>query len=373
MCYRLKQYASSPNSCKGKGRHSSSMLHPLQNNAFQGTAGGTKTQEFNMKKVLLSLVAITLATISYAQSTQVATLNHGGAISTFYGPEALVDAVSHASSSGGDVITLSSGLFTAAQINKAVTIRGAGMEMDATTGIAPTIINQDFKLRHDYSTGYRLTIEGVRFNGVITTTTGIPSPTFIKCKFKAITTSDSYYHSMPNANFIHCIITDSIFAARESSFSFHNCFVNKMVGGSSRVCNFENCIIGNMTADVPLAIKNSIIFGDQIVGTCAAYNSIVFYDAVAKHCQGTDIVNSALLSNVFKEFRGTYDDNISLTLTDEAASILIGSDFTQVGIYGGAYPFDPIPTNPRIVRCDVAKRSTADGKLNVEVEVKKAE
>lgn len=326
-----------------------------------------------MKKLFLSLIAITLTAVCYAQSTQVATLNHEGWISTFYGADALIEA--HEAAENGDVITLSSGLFTATTLNKAVTIRGAGMEMESATGIAPTIINQDIEASVWYygDTHSRLTIEGVRFNGKLTTAQTVPSPTFIKCKFKEITTTDGNYHHLTNANFIHCIITDNIYISRESSASFHNCYVNFVDGESNKVCNFENCIIGTMIGDVPSSITNSLLFGDEIIGVCAAYNCVAFNDGIIAHCQGTKNVNAYYYDTVFKEFTGTYDDNISLELTDDAVWEYLGADGTQVGIYGGTFPFDPVPSNPRIIRCDVDKRSNADGMLNVTVEVKKAE
>lgn len=61
------------------------------------------------------------------------------------------------------------------------------------------------------------------------------------------------------------------------------------------------------------------------------------------------------------------------TLTDEAQAKYLGNDKTQVGIYGGSFPYSPNPTNPQIVKCDVASHSTADGKLSVDLQVATAE
>lgn len=65
--------------------------------------------------------------------------------------------------------------------------------------------------------------------------------------------------------------------------------------------------------------------------------------------------------NVFKE--GTF-----YQLTDEAKKY-IGDDGTEVGIYGGSLGFDPTPTNPQITKFNVAPKTTADGKLSVDIEV----
>lgn len=66
------------------------------------------------------------------------------------------------------------------------------------------------------------------------------------------------------------------------------------------------------------------------------------------------------------------DDN-DYKLTEEAKAIMKGTDGTEVGIYGGSLPYDPTPTNPQISKFNVAAKTTADGKLSVDIEVKSAE
>ena len=83
------------------------------------------------------------------------------------------------------------------------------------------------------------------------------------------------------------------------------------------------------------------------------------------------------LSSVFKSYNatnnGTYvSDAYDFELTDTAAKTYLGLDGTQVGIYGGNLPYDENPTIPQITKCNVAAKSTADGKLSVDIEVKAA-
>ena len=76
---------------------------------------------------------------------------------------------------------------------------------------------------------------------------------------------------------------------------------------------------------------------------------------------------------VFKTYKnndsGTFTDDETFELTDEAKTTLLGLDGTQVGIYGGNMPFSATTTNPQITRCNVAAKSTADGKLSVDITV----
>ena len=74
-------------------------------------------------------------------------------------------------------------------------------------------------------------------------------------------------------------------------------------------------------------------------------------------------------SSVFKSFNGTYTDLQDFELVDDIKTSFKGTDGTQVGIHGGSLPFSPATTNPQITKCNVASRSTADGKLSVDIEV----
>ena len=67
-----------------------------------------------------------------------------------------------------------------------------------------------------------------------------------------------------------------------------------------------------------------------------------------------------------------FEDNTFGKLTT-AAKKYLGADGTEVGIYGGSLPYDPTPTNPQISKFNVAAKTTADGKLSVDIEVKSAE
>lgn len=70
---------------------------------------------------------------------------------------------------------------------------------------------------------------------------------------------------------------------------------------------------------------------------------------------------------IFKEGTLTYE------LTEENQKNWIGTDGTQVGMHGGNLPFDPAVDAPVISKFNVASKTTADGKLSVDIEVKAAE
>ena len=80
------------------------------------------------------------------------------------------------------------------------------------------------------------------------------------------------------------------------------------------------------------------------------------------------------LSSIFKTYDGS---GISLDqrfeLTDSASTVFLGGDGTQVGIYGGVFPFNPDPSYPVISKFEVSNKTDADGKIRVRVEVESAQ
>ena len=64
-----------------------------------------------------------------------------------------------------------------------------------------------------------------------------------------------------------------------------------------------------------------------------------------------------------------YNDSEAYELSEERQNTYVGTDGTQIGIHGGNMPFSSTPTNPQITKCNVAAKSTADGKLSVDIEV----
>lgn len=164
-----------------------------------------------MKKIFLaSLVAVFgFANQITAQSSITATLIHEDEIKTFYGKSALREA--HSAAVHGDIITLSSGRFTSANISKAVAVRGAGMEYDSLSATEPTIIAGNFEIRISNDSTLQnnvFSMEAIYHDDQISVCDGVQNPQFIKCKFGTITTKSSNYAGLINAQFIHCIISN---------------------------------------------------------------------------------------------------------------------------------------------------------------------
>ncbi|MBQ8968964.1 MAG: hypothetical protein IJ064_04425 [Bacteroidaceae bacterium] len=341
-----------------------------------------------MKKLFLSMVALMMATLSFAQSSLIATLSHEGEVKTYYSASALIDA--HDAAVDGDIITLSSGTFNAVDFNKKLTIRGAGMEPNTLTGTLPTIISGDFEVREEN------TIEGIYHNGTITA--GAKYATFIKCRLKGVVRKYYFgYIGWKNYSFINCRITTllsvkSNTSSTKASVSCINCIVNypetDLSSNSGKYYtsfDFTNCIVSrgnwgdrdffNATMKNCIYIENGL--KASLDASHSLYNTVCVYaaqndiDLLANVTNGTNTAVEGY-SNVFatySSFTPEFPDNETFALTDAAKAQYLGLDGTQVGIYGGIMPFDPTVSGPQITKCNVASKSTADGKLSVEIEV----
>lgn len=307
-----------------------------------------------------------------------ATLNHEGTISSFYGTVALRQA--HAAAVSGDVITLSSGTFLSTDISKAVTIRGAGMDVTKVNDIVnePTILSGDFRIKISAEDTGRLTLEGIYHNGTLCFYEGqVKNALFLKSRFKSIGRLNS--PKVQDLTVLNCRISESIGVGSGNSAQILNSVVNDFGGGGYMY--FSHCVIlstfnldsnGNeYTSCIICRGTNS----DCVVpSSSSAYNNLFISDR-------TDILNN-IPNNTnlrvptsderFAYLKG-YNDSKDYKLTDQNRDVLKATDGGEIGIYGGSLPYSAVPTNPQITKFNVASKTTADGKLSVDIEVKSGE
>lgn len=334
-------------------------------------------------KRFFSLALILMGCISaMAQSSQVATLNHNGTISAYYGRTAYKDALSMAGN--GDIISLSQGSFVAADITKAVTIRGEGMIEDSIAGTFSTDIIGAFSIEIPDSIQESLKIEGIYYSGMVTGKR-FNKASFIKCSFSSDFNCINNYES-DELTFIHCKITYSINVKRGVAY-FLNSFIRSPISNYNSDYNasfeFTNCVIEISQSLSRSLFNNCIIYGQYGLSTNnTAYNCVGIctnssYFDLFQNLRNPNVTNSTIhnYSEIFKTFTGynNYNNHESFELSDEAKSKYIGNDGTQIGLYGGNIPFSATPLRPIITKMAVASKSTTDGKLSVDIEVSAAE
>ena len=347
---------------------------------------------------LVTLLTVSVASV-FAQSSLIATLSHEGEISMFYGAYALRDA--HNAAKDGDAITLSSGLFYATDITKAITLRGAGMELDTINNIQHTEISGDFTIQIPDTVTERLKIEGIYHRNTIILKGTLRNPQFVKCRLYDLTSANSAEGKMINGSVMHCKIVYSFHLTNQGSdCSIVNSYVENAScywsSGNTSYMHFFNSIIMNSVYNYGnfsyyhlnmFTFNNCILCarrGAQSVqngyfelpSKALAYNCVGYYEKnvnIFGNIASTANTMVSSLSDIFKTFTGTYSDTETFELTEEAKTKYLSDDGTQVGIHGGSVPYTPITMKPKITKCNVASKSTADGKLSVDIEVTGAE
>lgn len=347
-----------------------------------------------MKKIIILFAVILFGTVAFAQQLhikQFATLTHNDTVTgVWYGAGSFQSAYSAAVA--GDVITLSPGNFNNTGISKGITIRGAGMQFDSVAETSPTYIDGGGLI--DVVSG-RLKIEGIYFTWN-TVYYRAYSPEFNKCRFTRVVRGGGSSPSMQNPIFTNCIIQNWDGSSVATNAMFVNSVIlNSQTGSSWSPCDvnnneaqmscspqysrgvsadvYYNCIIGISPAltDNKRNIINCITYSTNTgQGTAAnVYNTVGITDSTDFYANRADHNNSNVhgFESIFKTFRGSYNAGETFELTPQAAATYLGSDSTQVGIYGGSTPYNPKATDMRIQKYAVGFYSDQNGQLQINV------
>ncbi len=326
-----------------------------------------------MKKSLLTVVMLFVASavmnLVKAQDASVATLQHGDDLQVYYGASALQKAVEAAAP--GDVINLSAGVFQGTDIDKALTIQGAGYVEDEATNRHRTKINGDFSISIPTDqTGFML--EGVWSDGTIYVNDTLSYATFAKDRLSNI----YFYGHTVSCCIDRCRIAHHIDPDDESeNFFIRNSVIDYILGNNDNATLLvRNCFCQNLSRyGVQGIFENNIMYRPCNNSSCVARNNV--------YCSRNENMNAGIstsnwyiynptdFKNIFKNPINEYSDTHMYELTDDAIAKYIGTDGTQVGIHGGEVPFDDVPSNPQIESCEVAPQTDANGRLSVKIKV----
>ena len=354
-----------------------------------------------MKRFIFLFVALLCCVSATAQVVFVATLQHEGTTTQYYGQDALTSAYNAATD--GDVITLSDGSFTWGNRSfiKSVTLRGAGIN-----GEKRTIVTGQMNLA-TRNKEMKTHFEGIRFHNSIYIYNEDAQYEkgkieFVKCvcwDLATYTTSNPTEES-PKVYIYNSILGNLYFGyggiatKTYPKYNIVNCYIQKLYANSNIGNNtsiFDHCVIdidGSNSDKTPyyynyLNFTNSIFLWSW--GSYGGQNTdyLLPNTATAQNClsinkgrlfQNLHINNNnmtaASATDVFKSFKGGgYNDIETFELTDEAKAKYLGNDSTQVGMQGGVMPFNTTVSYPIITKFEADNYTTKDGKLTINVEV----
>lgn len=353
-------------------------------------------ENIDMKKYILLLLAIFITVFTYAQP-QVFTLEHNGNTTVH---NHLDSALNKAQT--GDIIYLPGGMINfSGNINKSVSIIGAGFHPDSTIATGQSILKgaSQSNTTVEIKNTNNVMITGVFFSQRIQISS---SNNVLLSRCRLGTTADD-----------QCSISSS------SNINISSCIVNELVIGSSGVTNalLSNCLIYGSRMNANSAnYDHSIFFRTSQVGqsselftypssgwnisnsvftNCIILNATVstvkitsnsrgniFYNCVfsdtAYVSTGTGIIQNCvfnkpmntILQNVSNIVNYNSNDNFHLTATSPAKGA--GQSGTDCGIYGGSNPFKEggVPLNPHIQAVNIAPNTDQNGNLNINIKVK---
>lgn len=316
---------------------------------------------------LMAVVAMAVCSVSaFAQNTLVATLTHGDEISMFYGTNALQQACSAATH--GDVINLSGGKFQSTKITKAVAVRGTGIH-DAN----PTCIVNDFDVEIPANVTEKLSFEGCRITSTITIKGTLSNAYFLKNYLKYIYVYTSDNAKMDNGMFVNCDIYEmSLYG--QSTAQIINSYIQRF-GNYGKLASFVNCVVncsGCASACNKSQFVNCILYNVDRYATFPATTTAMNCVDVSGYQNAFD--NMSLKENCSYAGKDIFQEsNVWNDLTDEAKAKYLGIDGTPVGKFGGMIPYNMTPSYPQITKMNVVAKTTADGKLSVEIGVSAAQ
>ena len=356
-----------------------------------------------MRKIFYAMaVLFGCNTVSFAQTSFIATLQHGGEFTHYYGAGALTTAYNAAEN--GDIITLSPGTFTSpGTINKGITLRGTGVEATEKTYISggTTFLSTDSTMV--------TTVEGIRFNAATSiqnnsTGTGQGTIKLIKNIFKVLSATVAGTYSTdrgPTVRVYNCGIHQHLSFDGNShpDFLFYNSFVEQPYissnGFSETTTTFVNCVIRWTSEDFNSGSYNrpasalafylnffNCIFnwtGDY-GGTNTSYllpNTATCYNCLSinKSTLFNNLVSAGnnwttgSAADVFATYTNTHKEGETFELTDAAKEAYIGTDGTQIGMQGGNYPYTTTVQYPIVTKFNADSQTDKAGMLNIEVEV----
>ena len=326
-----------------------------------------------MKKVLLSLVAMMVATMSFAQETVVASLSHEGETTMFYGLTALVKAAENAQS--GDVINLSRGIFTATTIKVGITLRGAGIDSDD-----PTYLNGNLHIEIPADDPNHFTMEGIICNNEMSMRGTFSTPQIVKCKLKSGFTTKTITDDI-NILVVNSKVLDHFNVGGVCRASLINSYMDGVSFYDDAHFMGLNCVLWKDRVDLlhHSVWKNCIFFSGR------SYSEALPTDSECTNCVAVNYsgdpfrnltikpgCSRATYAEAFKDFTGTYTDEQTFELSDEAKANenFKGTDGTEVGLYGGPQPFNLTLSYPLISKMEVSEKTDDKDQLEVTIEVK---
>lgn len=306
-----------------------------------------------MKKFFFTLLVLCCALAGKAQATTdvpKAVLQHGEQVSVFQGSGAFYYAM--AAAVDGDVITLSDGNFTPAQINKSVSIYGAGYTKNAETGTTQSCLNGNVFIGVQGDTLCNVHLEGLYINGILyagyvdnySTKVPLKNLTVEKCWMSNNIQMGSYNE---NLTFKQCVLAKHINRGLSKNTLITNCLLYGNILGFTEEFEIliDHCIIAGSDNYTNNNNGQGITWTNCVFAVNSSNPNLCGIYSVVKNClkasggfnTGTVTENIYTVGAISEIFADGENANFSANRTWELKQpdVWIGTDGTPVGPSGG--------------------------------------
>lgn len=297
----------------------------------------------------------------------------------------------------GDIIYLPGGSFTPSggliNISKRLHIVGAGHYPDSTSATGQTIINGGIRILSGADNG---TLEGIYIQGDVAFGIAAENQVIDGYSIKRCFVNNTvelghifytdnsatqnlfFYENIFNSPINFCFIKNSVFSK--------NIFRQNLYNLNGQVTFRNNIMLSGVDISVPFSNIQACHFYDNIIITTMGlssppFSSNVFYNNLFSTNivfpigtnQGYNNIINQPIDDIFISHTGStfnYNNNYNLKPTSPGKNM--GSDGTDIGIYGTLFPYKEgaVPFNPHIQYKSIAPQTDSQGNLNVNIRVR---
>lgn len=339
-----------------------------------------------MKTIKQFLIFVFVLSAFSLSAQQKVALHSNGTTTIFAGANPFTDAYNAAAN--GDTLYLPGGTIPYPSIiDKGLMIIGAGHYPDSTLATGKTVLSGDLSIRQNAD---KLWLEGIEVTGNITfyTNQKVDSVTIRRCKFSSLEYTGNRTTPCIENNICENIISGSVNFGNATSSMLSNNIIGGQISFASNIGISNNILLNNpsTTAFYSATFRS--------VNVCFISNNVVFRNHGGGSNVNFDCNLNTFSNNIFTLVpdigTNTFTDNynsidISTVFVSQSGNVFdythdyhlvnpttyLGIDGTQVGIYGGMYPFKEasVPQNPHIQFKNISTHTDNNGDLNIQIQV----
>lgn len=268
-------------------------------------------------------------------------------------------------------------------INKELHLIGTGHSPDSIAATGITLLNADIRVvtGASNSTYEGLYLNGDFFIGLSTQDEDVDNITVSRCNCGRLFLSRLSTNWLVREN----IVRGSIYGQYLSggSFAQNNVFSNNIIEGYLSGFGPNNVFRNNIflsptigSNDLDGFVFQNNIFTKAFAGTpksCIFDNNLFFFNfTIFYGCLGSNnITSQTSASTLVNQSGDTFSYTNDYHLKTNSPGKGAGKDGTDIGIYGGAYPWKEgsIPSNPHFQSIQIAPKTDTNGNLNLKIKV----